>query len=780
MTRFFPRASRASLPGWPNDRDGSSAVIFQQNSNPVLPCSLFLDFVPVMSVTSTSLRDAVQSGDLDDLERVWLEQMKEPGPLADYLETLEFLLSSKRQDHASMLAGMLLDSLESKGRTEDLLPTLEFLDRIKLKQLSGHDALIARLVSDAYATESWFPFILRKVDEGLDPKQMERMSWKQFLRFQTNVSYLPGKPVYHSSGWGEGAIEEIDEDEDEVTIRFSSGREHVVPWQTALDSFTPLAMNDLRAMRMMDPEGLQEIAKNHPVEIVRKVLRLHRGKATSLQIKEMLADKVVPARSWATWWKKAKKAAVEDPLIAVEGSASRPVLTIRKKALSLSEEARHTLRHVHKAHELLMSIQAYLDRCTRDSDLDEILALAIERVGPIASSGKADADSIEAMIWLQEHHEFDEEQFTDMVKGFFGLDTGTLHFDNLRELRLPKVRQRTIGFLPAVLGEGWTRPVLAQLKNVPADCLEVIFEKITEEKVADELAELWRLTAPFPNRNPFLLFLLTKAYAEGAFDGTENKPDPSVMARVIVHVIRTTSLSRKGSAEKTRLMNRIVTLLTGKRKLLPELLAEVDHRTIQSLLNSGTLGGEEFPPKVQEIIERVAHERFPEIFMTEEKPFWELDFIYSSKQGLDEYEAVFHELRDVKIPANSKAIGAAASLGDLSENAEWDAAMEEQRNLTAKATEMEENLKKARVISEQPIPEGIVAPGTRVVYKHLGTGKTKTMTILGPWDGEQGDDVVSYLAPLAKGILGSTVGSTVDIELPTENIQVQIKEITKV
>jgi transcription elongation GreA/GreB family factor len=733
-----------------------------------------------MSVTSTSLRDAVQSGDLDDLERVWLEQMKEPGPLGDYLETLEHLISSKRQDHASMLAGMLMDALASNGRQAEILPTLEFLDNTGLKQLVGHDALVGKLMTETYASESWFPFVLKKVDSTLDPSNVETMSWKQFIRLRTNLSYLPGKPVYHSSGWGEGVIGEIDEDEDEVTIRFNSGREHVVPWQTAVDSFTPLAMDDLRAMQMMDPDGLQQIAKDNPVEIVRKVLRLHRGKATSLQIKDMLADKVVPTRSWATWWKKAKKGAVEDPLIAVEGSASRPVLTIRKRALSLAEEARHSLRHVHKAHELLMSMQAYLDRCTRDSDRAEILSLAHEKVGPIATSGKGDSDTVEAVIWLEEHHEIQQEEFVETLRTFFGVDTGVLNFSKLLDLKLSKVRQRTIGFLPLVLGEGWHNQVIPHLKNVPIDCLEPLFDMITEEGVADALSELWRTTAPFPNKNPFLLFLLTKAYAEGAFDGAERKPDASVMARVIVHVIRTTSLSRKGSAEKTRLMNRIVTLLTGKRKLLVELLGDVDQRTIQSLLNSGILGGEEFPPKVQEIIERVAHEKYPKIFLAAEVPFWDLDYIYGTKAGIDQYEAVFHDLRDVKIPANSKAIGAAASLGDLSENAEWDAAMEEQRTLTARATEMEENLKRARLIAEQEVPNSLVAPGTIVTYEDLGTGESKTMTVLGPWDSEQGKNVVSYLAPLAKALLGSKVGDSVEIELPTGSIQVKIAKIVKI
>ena len=67
-----------------------------------------------------------------------------------------------------------------------------------------------------------------------------------------------------------------------------------------------------------------------------------------------------------------------------------------------------------------------------------------------------------------------------------------------------------------------------------------------------------------------------------------------------------------------------------------------------------------------------------------------------------------------KIPDNSRAIGAAAALGDLSENSEWESAMEEQRNLTTRATTMDQELRKARLIEDQELPEGKVAPGDGV------------------------------------------------------------------
>ncbi|MHC4376747.1 MAG: GreA/GreB family elongation factor, partial [Planctomycetota bacterium] len=122
---------------------------------------------------------------------------------------------------------------------------------------------------------------------------------------------------------------------------------------------------------------------------------------------------------------------------------------------------------------------------------------------------------------------------------------------------------------------------------------------------------------------------------------------------------------------------------------------------------------------------------------------------------------------------NSEAIGRAASYGDLSENSEWEAAMEEQRNLTSRAMEIEEELRQAQLIEDAAIPMGVVAPGTRVDYKDLEDGSEHAVSILGPWDSEA-DDCISYRSPFAQGLLGSKPGAEVEVTLPTGTQKVEV------
>ena len=174
--------------------------------------------------------------------------------------------------------------------------------------------------------------------------------------------------------------------------------------------------------------------------------------------------------------------------------------------------------------------------------------------------------------------------------------------------------------------------------------------------------------------------------------------------------------------------------------------------------------------------QEIALEKDRHFFAGQTGPFWVGDTIWTTKKGLERRSLELKELREVKIPANEEAIGRAASYGDLSENAEWEAAMEEQRNLTSRAMAIEEELRLADLIEEAAIPEDTVAPGTIVNYREVESGSERRVILLGPWDDEVWNEVqvVSYRAPLAKGLLGLKPGEQSTLELPSGSLDIQV------
>src|SRR5262245_18598889 len=185
-----------------------------------------------------------------------------------------------------------------------------------------------------------------------------------------------------------------------------------------------------------------------------------------------------------------------------------------------------------------------------------------------------------------------------------------------------------------------------------------------------------------------------------------------------------------------------------KHRLLEKLLQKMDDDDLRALhkLAAKMI---HFPEALGLQVRDVAQARLPDA-RGRQVPFWELEeYIYVTASGLQRKHDEFRVLTHEKIPQNSANIARALGYGDLSENAEWSAAMEEQRLLTELASRMKAELDKARLLEEQDIPEGVAAPGMRVTYRI--NGQESAITILGPWD-VPSDGVISYQAPLAKAL----------------------------
>lgn len=731
-----------------------------------------------MTETLPVLTDLARSGDFEACEQLWLESIRDPGPLATYFPVLEVLVESKQPERADALANSLADALCAQSREKEVLNLYEQLADLGLRQISGLRKELGAWVRERYGHESWYPFVVRVSD--FDEKQPR---WPAFLQFREALGFVPGRIVLHRSGWGEGVVEALDAESEEIAIQFSSGATRELPWRSALDTLTPLPEWDLRSMRLRDPEGLWDFAKEDPAEVIRRALRLYRGKATSTQMKEFLHGEIVPAKSWTSWWKKAKAAAVEDPMVEVSGSSARPVFVLRKRALTLLEELTERLRHERQVPNMIREIRAYLQRATREEDSQQIVEFARQRLESKALADEPSTATLEALAFLHELGQVDQERAQRVLRRFMNFDPERpqrLDFRPLFVINDPELRRFAVSQIPDMLGERWHEYIAGHLKGLPEEGLEELLERFREDATTDELLEVYSKVAPFPGKHPFLLFLLTKAFADGAFAEAGDRVDPNVVVRVILHVLRHVSDSRHASPSNTKLKNRIVTLLIGKKGMLEEQLTNADQKTVSSALHIGLHATEDYPAKVQETVEMIARHRFPQLFTIKEPDFWENEeVIYTSKEGLDAFREEFIHLRDVKIPANSKAIGAAASQGDLSENAEWDAALEDQRNLTNQANEMEEKLKRAKDLREIEIPDGVVAPGTRVVVEDLDEQRTESYRILGPWDGRFGDDIISYLAPLAGGLLGLEAGGEATVELPTGQRRLRVLEIER-
>jgi transcription elongation factor GreA len=233
--------------------------------------------------------------------------------------------------------------------------------------------------------------------------------------------------------------------------------------------------------------------------------------------------------------------------------------------------------------------------------------------------------------------------------------------------------------------------------------------------------------------------------------------------------------AKRGNSQLARAQEKLTTLLTGgKQPLLRALLKEADAdalRNFRSMMQRGV------DDKIDILVTDICLEYGPELFTAGAPPFWKEDVIWTTRAALDRRREELRVLREVKLPENAEALGRAAAYGDLSENAEWEQAIEQQRQLTEQAKAIEIELSKASLLETPTLPEDTVCPGTEVSYRETATGTERNMILLGPWDTGANDRVISYRAPLAAGMLGLHTGDRATIQLPGGKVEVEILSI---
>lgn len=151
--------------------------------------------------------------------------------------------------------------------------------------------------------------------------------------------------------------------------------------------------------------------------------------------------------------------------------------------------------------------------------------------------------------------------------------------------------------------------------------------------------------------------------------------------------------------------------------------------------------------------------------------------IQITENGLNELKSELEYLTTVKRPENVEAIKEARALGDLSENAEYDAARNEQAVIEARISEIEKILENVEVISEDEISTDTVSIGTSVKLKFIEDDEEEVYSIVGTTEADPFENKISNESPIAKAILGRKAGEIATVKCDADDYQVQVVEI---
>lgn len=151
---------------------------------------------------------------------------------------------------------------------------------------------------------------------------------------------------------------------------------------------------------------------------------------------------------------------------------------------------------------------------------------------------------------------------------------------------------------------------------------------------------------------------------------------------------------------------------------------------------------------------------------------------YMTEEGLRKLKDDLIQLESVERPEISRQIAEARDKGDLSENAEYDAAKEAQGMLEGKIAQLKGLIASARIIDESLIKTDEIQIMNKVTLKNLKTNKNMTYTLVSESEADLKSGKIAVSTPIAQGLMGKKVGDKVDIQVPSGMISFEVLEIS--
>ncbi len=152
---------------------------------------------------------------------------------------------------------------------------------------------------------------------------------------------------------------------------------------------------------------------------------------------------------------------------------------------------------------------------------------------------------------------------------------------------------------------------------------------------------------------------------------------------------------------------------------------------------------------------------------------------YYTEEGLKNLREELNKLKDIERPKISNAIAEARDKGDLSENAEYDAAKEAQGMLEMKISKLEETLAGARLMDESQLDSSKILVLSKVKIKNETNGMEMDYMLVADGEADLASGKISVNSPIGKGLLGKSVGDIAEISVPNGTLKFKILEISR-
>ena len=603
-------------------------------------------------------------------------------------------------------------------------------------------------------------------------------SWRNIVEaisdFEKHISFDAGNFVFHKT-WGVGVIRSIKGDN--ISIDFAEKRNHTMSLKMGVNALMSLSKNHIWVLKSALPkEKLHSKVKSDIPWTLKTVIRSFDNAADMKRMKAELVPSILTQGEWSSWSTEARRILKTD---ADFGNTpdKLDLFMVRDKPISIEEKTFNKFKAESNFFDRYQTIQEFMKESDPDSDYFAEMFQYFTSFLKAANVNEQVVCSylfvnkiIKIYPFLNPGMTYEFKELFDDIEDLEGL-FNSIQYADLKKEFLVEIKRHI---------EGWQDYyILLFPYYLNKSIIEELINKGFNDLVKDKLQDIMSHYREF--REPFL-WIARNAVDETWFEKLSFQYEKILINMIHLLDITFRDISNKKDVTENKKINRAIQTYLFKEARLESFILNGDEDTVSRLFTL-LQDVKELDVSVKLNLRQKITDKYPKIRFLgdlEETPVaaGTRSLIVLEESLRDKQKELKHIL-EVEVPQNSKEIGIAIEMGDLKENAEYKAGKEKQEALNIQAGKLKEGIEKAKVFDPSTVDVKKVSFGTKVVLMNEISKIEESYTILGPWESDPSNNVISYVSPFGNAIYGARKGRKLAFTINEKDYKFKVLSIEK-
>ncbi|MCI6809187.1 MAG: transcription elongation factor GreA [Spirochaetia bacterium] len=595
--------------------------------------------------------------------------------------------------------------------------------------------------------------------------------------FEKHIAFDKGCFVFHRS-WGVGIIRKLANDTLTINFGKAAGIKEM-KLSMAVTALKPLAKDHIWVLKATKQKAeLAEKIKKDKVWALKTIIKSYDNLCDFKKIKAELVPGILTAGEWTSWNSAAKKILESDAQFGVSPTDIN-MYTVRDHELSAEEKLSNEFKAQKQFFARVDILMKFFESDLTDKSSDFFAEMYSYFTGYLKNITKVNEQIITSWLIVNNITAIDK-QFAVPSKDTFANLYNRIEDPREIYLSLKDSKQTHLrsDFLNAIrMLPDWDKQYI---RLFPTALKEDMLTLLINEGHTDEVQKLVKTAFDqYKDYRETVLFFFEKCQDKEWYQNAGVSYEKQLITLINIIELTFREINNHVNSTDNKKINKNATALLFQESTLYAYMFSGDETLVKKMYTMIDDIADIDPSYKAQTRSKIL-DKYPDFKfrVSEEKDDQPKGMIVTA-QKLAEKKAELERIQKVDIPQNAQDVAEAKAKGDLKENQEYKSAKEQQHFLSLQLAQLQSELNRAVVFDPTTSTTSMVSFGTVVTLTDNDSGKEETYTILGPWESDPDNNVISYMSPFGNAVLNRKAGETATFTINEHKYNYTVKEIKK-